>query len=483
MSRGLRMNYEALLASECDSDGWRKFARRALGAGIAPEQIRWQIAGKSRELSLFDMHELPAATTAEPMTISKATLSVINTALIHSDPNRFDAAYRAVWEMQHAPQKGWNPADPLHGLLQDLAKSVRRDIHKMHAFVRFRKTGADNGREQYVAWFEPEHHIVDAVAPFFRKRFTGMDWVIVTPERTISWDGIALGYGPGGRKADVPSEDAVEAEWRSYYASIFNPARVKVAAMQSEMPKKYWKNLPEAELIAPLLSAARARVERMQEPQATFAVEDDMSAGAAYPQAGSLAELYEYLEQQEHQAPAGFAQNIVRGEGPENAALMFVGEQPGDQEDIAKRNFVGPAGQLLMTAFEDIGLSRQQVFLTNSVKRFKFVQRGKRRIHQSPSAGDIDHARWWVQEEIRLVQPRILVALGASAARSLTGKKMAINANRGRLLPLQDNRQLLITVHPSYLLRLPDDAGREIEYGKFVRDLELAVGAASALAA
>jgi len=476
-------NYEARLANEWDSEGWRNFARRAIAAGISPEKIRWQVAGKSQELSLFETEEIPPATADQPMKISKAILGVINTALIHSDPHRFDTAYRAVWEMQRAPQKGWNPANPLHGQLQDLAKSVRRDIHKMHAFVRFRKTGEADGREQYVAWFEPDHHIVDAVAPFFRKRFTGMDWVIVTPERTISWDGAALGFGPGGRKADVPSEDAVEAEWRSYYANIFNPARVKVAAMQSEMPKKYWKNLPEADLIAPLLSAARARVEQMQKPHAEFAVEDSILADDTYPQSGSLTELYECLEAQEQPAPAGFAQNIVRGEGPENAKLMFLGEQPGDQEDQAKRNFVGPAGQLLMTAFDEVGLSRQQVFLTNSVKRFKFVQRGKRRIHQTPSAGDIDRARWWVQEEIRLVQPQILLALGASAARSLTGRKMAINANRGRLLPLPDGKQLLITVHPSYLLRLPDDAGRDIEYRKFVRDLELAVGAVGALAA
>jgi DNA polymerase len=159
----------------------------------------------------------------------------------------------------------------------------------------------------------------------------------------------------------------------------------------------------------------------------------------------------------------------VLGEGPVGAAIAFVGEQPGDQEDLQGRPFVGPAGQLFDRALDDAGIDRKAAYVTNAVKHFKYVPRGKRRLHQRPTAGEVKHYRWWLRTELDLVGPRVVVALGATAVLALTGKALPIAANRGETR--FDNRLGYLTVHPSYLLRLPDPAERERAYASFVADL------------
>ena len=166
------------------------------------------------------------------------------------------------------------------------------------------------------------------------------------------------------------------------------------------------------------------------------------------------------------------ATQTVFGEGPVDAALMFVGEQPGDQEDLAGTPFVGPAGQVFDRAIAAAGIDRSSVYVTNAVKHFKFEQRGKRRIHEKPDAGEITACRWWIEQERLLVKPRVTVALGATAARSLFGKVMGIGKERGRPHILPDGGEAWITVHPSFLLRLPDKAAAEEEYARFVEDLK-----------
>ena len=166
------------------------------------------------------------------------------------------------------------------------------------------------------------------------------------------------------------------------------------------------------------------------------------------------------------------ATQTVFGEGPAPAPLMLVGEQPGDQEDLAGRPFVGPAGMLLDRALRDAGLDRRAIYVTNAIKHFKFVLRGKRRLHQKPNTMEIDVCRSWLQREIGLVQPQTVVALGATAARALSGRELRIGVSRGRRLTLQNGLDFRVTVHPSYLLRLPNEAARAAEYRAFVADLE-----------
>ena len=167
------------------------------------------------------------------------------------------------------------------------------------------------------------------------------------------------------------------------------------------------------------------------------------------------------------------ATQVVPGQGPARARIMLVGEQPGDQEDKKGKPFVGPAGGVLAKALEDAGIARGEVFVTNAVKHFKFEQRGKRRLHKRPNAYEIDRCHWWLDFERKLVRPAIVVALGATAVRSVSGRPLAINKIRGRVLPLADGGRMLATIHPSYILRIEDEVDKRAQYRRLVADLKV----------
>jgi len=353
-----------------------------------------------------------------------------------------------------------NSAADVPSRVEGLARAVRRDMHKMRAFVRFRSIMDADGLERFVAWFEPEHHILRANAGFFVRRFASMRWSILTPRGTLHWDMTALFQGPPASRADAPNGDPIEALWRGYYASIFNPARLKVGAMLKEMPRRYWKNMPEAQLIPGLVATAQARETAMVANGASEAVD----------RPGSLQAIATAIQTCQRCAIGCNGTRAVAGEGPGSAPLMMVGEQPGDMEERQGRPFVGPAGQLLRGHLEHAGLSDAETYVTNAVKHFKFVPQGKRRLHQSPTAGEIDKCRWWLDSERALVKPRLILALGASAARGILGRTVSVQKERGRAHPLDDGTELWITTHPSYLLRLRDD-GRAVEEQRFSDDL------------
>jgi DNA polymerase len=272
----------------------------------------------------------------------------------------------------------------------------------------------------------------------------------------------------------VPTEDALDAWWRTYYGATFNPARANPDAMRAEMPKKYWHNLPEADLIPGLLADAAGRKDAMLAAAPTPA-----RAAAGYSPgvvpaapAGSLDALRAAAAACERCPLYREATRTVFGVGPVDAAIVFVGEQPGDQEDLAGLPFVGPAGQMFDRALAEAGIDRARTYVTNAVKHFKFVPRGRRRIHQRPNSEEIEHCRWWLDRELALIRPRLTVALGATAARALTGRDVTISRVRGRLMELRNGRAGFITVHPSFLLRLPDRAAQALEYARFLADLQ-----------
>jgi uracil-DNA glycosylase family protein len=168
------------------------------------------------------------------------------------------------------------------------------------------------------------------------------------------------------------------------------------------------------------------------------------------------------------------ATQIVFGEGQQAARIMLVGEQPGDKEDLAGKPFVGPAGQMLDRALQQAGIDRKKIYITNAVKHFKFVARGKIRLHQKPTTPEIKACRPWYERELNAIKPDLVVAMGATAAQSVFGKITPINKNRGHLIDLDDGIKALVTVHPSYLLRLPDADAKAREYERFVDDLKIA---------
>ena len=458
----------ARLEHQEDFDGWRTAARALALARVPPEEVVWQVDGGSADL--FGDEANVEAGEGPAFSVPRPFVELARSVICHSDPERFALLYTLLLRLRAQPKAMEDRADPLVGRLERMAKEVRRDMHKMHAFVRFREVEAEGGA-RYVAWFEPEHHIVRTNAGFFVRRFNTMQWSILTPELSIHWDGERLTESPGATRAEAPDGDPIEETWKTYYASIFNPARVKVKAMTKEMPKKYWKNMPETALVGELIAGAQAREAKMVEASRTGIGGNALAAWEAVRAEAmgcTRCDLYRCGTQ------------TVFGEGPLDARIMFVGEQPGDQEDLAGRPFVGPAGQLLDRALGEAGVDRSATYVTNAVKHFKFEQRGKRRIHSKPNGPEIDACRWWIEQERILIRPPITVALGATAARSLFGKVVTIGAMRGRPHPVPDGGEAWVTVHPSFLLRVQDN--KEQEYARFVDDLRLIGERAKAIA-
>ncbi len=446
-----------------DFEAWRVHARALVQAEVVPERVVWsEPGGTANLLGLLAGGPVPAAADAPPPRASRAFLLQARSVICHRDPERFALLYRVLWRLQRQPRLMEDQADADVRRIGAMVKEVRRDIHKMRAFVRFRLVESEDGTgEHYVAWFEPDHHIVRANARFFTDRFAAMRWSILTPELSIHWDGTQLLEGPGASARDAPPGDPSEDLWKRYYASIFNPARLKVKAMLKEMPRRYWKNMPETALIGPLIAGARNReLAMIAQGEDSFEIEQPSSLGAV---ADAVANCT--------RCPIGCnGTRAVPGEGPADSIVMLVGEQPGDQEELAGRPFVGPAGQVLDRHLERAGLERDRLYLANAVKHFKFTPRGPRRIHQTPTAGEIDTCRFWLDAERAIVKPRLIVALGASAARGILGRTPSIQRERGRAIALPDGAELWITVHPSYLLRVPD-AIKEQEEAAFARDL------------
>lgn len=243
---------------------WRERARELLALGVPPDKVLW--SDEAQEPGLFATTQ-DAPPRAPVPKVPPAFLDMARRVAAHTDARRWGVLYRVLWRLTHGGERHLLavPTDRDVRHLAQWCKAIGRDIHKMHAFVRFRLVGRDEatGREQFVAWFEPDHRILRLAVGFFEKRFAGMDWSILTPHECAHWDGSALQFTPGLPRSAAPDGDALDDLWRAYYGSIFNPARLKVQAMQAEMPKKYWKNLPEAPLIAELISGSRGRVEKM----------------------------------------------------------------------------------------------------------------------------------------------------------------------------------------------------------------------------
>ncbi|WP_376098662.1 UdgX family uracil-DNA binding protein [Roseomonas sp. CCTCC AB2023176] len=595
--------YSVSLDLPDDFEGWRVAARSLVMAGIPPEEVAWRVDGEP--VPLFGGPPPPEPPPGiEAPRVPRDFPNLARLVIRHRDPVRFTLLHSLLHRLQADRGLLEVATDADVARAEAMARAVRRDAHKMHAFVRFREVrveddgalsapireavraerapnvpaaprnakavalalrdmGAlddaapmlDAAEEQapapltdpmpsvasatpfpapdpntrFVAWFEPEHHILRAEADFFARRFASLRWSILTPTVSAHWDGEVIRFGPGARRADAPAEDAAETMWRAYFAAIFNPARLKPEAMRAEMPKKYWRNLPEARDIPRLIQDAPKRVAEMiaagaaepaprrqralhvpgaslsapgaslSAPGASLSAPGIISAkpdsdpgveAGAMPDsllpldtpadyAEALAALRrDLLDRNDIPAWTANSTQPVMGEGPQHPLLMFIGEQPGDEEDIQGHPFVGPAGRLWNRALGEAGVARDEAYVTNAVKHFKFTPTGKRRLHQSPDAGDITWYRPFLQREIEIVQPRLIVTLGATALRAVSGRAMPVTKMRGSLLRNTDGRPFYPTVHPSYLLRLPDEAAKAREYDRFVEDLGQAAATA-----
>ena len=474
------MNFAISLPERGTFDAWRGAARMAISHHIPPDQLDWAGSG-----GLFAAAPLPVDPGPHQVLVPQAFVKLAGSVIWHSAPERFALLYQALWRIDRNEGTPLLQADPLGRRLHLLAKGVGRDIHKMHAFVRFRECPTDGPRRRFAAWFEPEHNTLEPGAIFFARRFADMDWMIATPRLTAQFQNGKLTFGPAAPCPDLP-EDASAGLWATYFANIFNPARIKLDAMRSEMPKKYLKNLPETRLIPEMLKDAEARVQRMREAGASQARPGAAAIStryrAAMPQAAVLPETLDQARDAALQCRrcslCEAATQTVWGTGAKDASLMIVGEQPGDQEDLTGRPFIGPAGLVLREAMTVAGVDADKVWLTNAVKHFKFTPRGKQRLHQTPDRTEVEHCRWWLGLELAFIRPKVALALGASAAFALTGNASPLAARRGKVEEGLHEGPVLISWHPAYILRLTDPTSQSRARDELTDDLRAALAMA-----
>ena len=479
------------LSSPTDFEGWRDHARAALAHGLTPASLAWVTPHDPAPL-LEPVEDRPVR-FPHPV-VPKSFLEMAERVACHRDPARFDKLYALLYRLQEHPALLSDASDLDVAWLMATDKAIRRDVHKMHAFVRFRKVAerpdADgNTREVFVAWFEPQHRIIRLGVPWFHRRFVGMDWTILTPDGCASWDGDTLRFAPGVPKSEAPAPDMMEEAWRTYYGNIFNPNRLKIGAMMSEMPKLYWDNLPEAALIPSLVRSASERERGFLEAAPTV---PNIRTGKVQVMAEHMlfdsdidADDVNLATLAEAERAAAFcrrcelfedATQTVFGNGEASAKLMFVGEQPGDQEDLAGEPFVGPAGQLFNECLEEAGIDRSKTYVTNAVKHFRYTMRGRRRIHEKPQVRHIKACEFWLNHERQLVAPELIVCLGTTALRGVLGKATTLKSVRGEVLELEANNlhpaaKMIGTVHPSFLLRVPDPTIAAEAREGFIADL------------
>ncbi len=453
-------------------DDWRLAARHLLEQNVPPSEIQWTT--EKAQPSLFETPKsMEAPRETSTFNVPKAFVEIAKNVACHRDSQRWPLLYRTLWRLRHEDRHllAITTDDDIYALTQ-MQKAVTRDVHKMKAFVRFRKVIDANGEDNYVAWHRADHRIVQVAAPFFARRFKGMNWSILTPDESVVWDQHNLRYGPGVPASEAPDGDELEGLWRTYFASIFNPARVKVAMMKREMPIRHWPTLPEASLIHELLENAPRRVESMLQKHEGFAetamnympAQSDLASLRAAASGCRACNLYQCATQ------------TVFGEGPFNARIVLVGEQPGDREDVDGYPFVGPAGMLLNDALERASIQRSEVYVTNVVKHFKFVQnpnaRGKQRLHKKPDSREIFACRPWLEAELAVIRPQVVVCLGATPAQALFGRDFRITQDRGKVLPTDWCSRTMATWHPAAILRMPEQLRRQQMLDQLINDLK-----------
>ena len=438
-------------------EAWRETARRLLSAGVAPEAADLMDTSLGTPESLFAGSAPVSSTVSSSSYVPRSFFERAKVVACHRNPGRWNLLYRVLFRLQANRNLLKIEIDDDVVEFRRLEQQVRRDLHKMHAFVRFRKVAKESG-DRFIAWYEPAHRVLRLAAPFFAERFAVMQWTILTPDESVQWDPLEqeLTFGPGVLRERVPQQDDFEELWRTYYSSIFNPARTNLKAMRSEMPVHYWKNLPELQTLLVLLTEAETRVETM------LARQPKLTAASFVPANRSLPVLQEAVRACQGCHLHQCVTQVVFGRGPTTARLMLIGEQPGDEEDLKGEPFVGPAGRLLDKLLAEAQIDRAQSYVTNAVKHFKFIDRGKRRLHESPRAAEIFACRPWLLAELEAVRPELVVCLGATASKSLLGPSFALMRERGKVVSSPYTNRVIATIHPSAILRATD-SGRASE--------------------
>jgi DNA polymerase len=472
---------------------WREAARELLVHDVPPELVTWSTPQAGGDLfsgappAAGQTHnpddnkdQIPPPSDAPrhpPPQIPRSLMDMLQSAACCRVPDRWAFLYRVIWRWQQGEHDVQSPADEDGARLHAMVKAVRREEHDMHAYIRFRERPAEAGPPRFVAWYEPQHDVLPQVAEHFISRMGRVSWMIATPEASVLWDGQTLhNTGPlvaNSEDLEMNGKDGGEALWLTYYRSVFNPARLNQAVMQQHIPSHRWKNLPEGKIVTHMISEASLGARKVGQYEAV-----GQRKGTTIPIAPEDA-------QPERQQPSKldecrrcelwqFATQAVGGEGPKKAKIMFVGEQPGDQEDLAGQPFVGPAGKLLDQVCEKAGVDRETIYVTNAVKHFKWEPRGKRRLHKTPAQKEIEACHYWLDKELAQVKPTVIVALGATALKSVMRTANVTLKNSIGHPVFHEGHWIVTTYHPSYVLRVPGEEAKREAFQTMVESLKLA---------
>lgn len=462
-------------------DDFRQKARSLARERVHPREVTWrEPKGEGPTLSMFSSadftdasfaksenraHELQADVRVTPEFMRLAE------AVAHSSaPGKWDLLYRLLWRLTFENKRLLEimTDDDVKEAL-DIQKKIKREIHKIHAFVRFERVDdpEEPAGERYLAWIKTDHPCLKLAAPFFQRRFGDRSFSIFTPFESAHWNRKDLTFDSGVASAPHRGE-SMDDLWKSYYKSSYNPARINISMMKKELPVRYWNALPEAEIIRDLIQ---------QTPELLRKMAKNQNVRAEPPNTNDLGTLAKALKSCQACPLFESATHAVMGEGPAQARVMIIGEQPGDHEDLAGRPFVGPAGQLLDRVMNGIGLLRENVYVTNAVKHFKWkpVAGSKERLHQRASGSEMHACKPWLEREVEALRPDVIVCLGATAAQTIFGRVVKISDFKDQVI--KDNPYaptVLVSYHPSAILRAVDK--------KEARDLEDALSRTLALA-
>ncbi len=439
-----------------DFEQWRAVARWLLQNAVPPQNVIWH-SGETQEslLPAATILDLKGQINSQDRVVSHVPapfLTLAERIACHADSARWSLLYSALWRLTHGERYLLEfTTDALTSRLHRMEKQITRDCHKMKAFVRFSKV-AEEPHDIYVAWYHPDHDVLKLVAPFFSRRFKAMDWTILTPFASVHWDGRQLQYGAGVTVDQAPREDELVTLWRDYYRSTFNPARLKIKAMKREMPVRFWKHLPETNQIPEMLREAPERVKAMHLRSSQMM----RSAEPFIPNQPTLGKIAEALNRCEGCELCRNGTRAVPGSGHSHARLVIVGEQPGDIEEQQGIPFVGPAGELLNQLLIESGIDRTTVFVTNVVKHFHHELRGKRRLHQRPSARHEAACKPWLAAEIEIIRPDFIIGLGVTALHALLGRQHRLGEVIGNSHRTWAADETYFAWHPASILRAPE---------------------------
>ncbi|AKF05845.1 UdgX family uracil-DNA binding protein [Sandaracinus amylolyticus] len=452
---------------EGELDVWRDRARALLVEGVAPDDVVWIDGDAPRDLFAGARDALPCRPVRAPR-VPRAFVELAERVACHRDPSRWDRLYRVLFRVAQGERALLEDAlDHDVAALRVMRDHVARDEHHAQAYVRFRPIADASTRvETWIAWHRPDHRVLPLVAPFFAARFSDVAWRLETPDACVSFaPGAGLSWSKGAPRDVGIAEDAGDETWRTYWRATFDPARTNLSAMAREMPKKHWATLPETRAMRATIAEAPRRLAEME------------ARAGVLPRLEVAPGDVDVLREAARTCTAcplhGPATQVVFGEGPRDARIVLIGEQPGDEEDRAGRPFVGPAGAVLDEALREAGVDRASVYVTNAVKHFRFEPRGKVRLHQTPRARDVAACRPWVEAELAALEPEWIVCLGATAAKALLGATFRVTQERGVVRATAWAPRTFATWHPSAVLRAASEEDARAMRSELVRDLAM----------